>query len=114
MSALYFLDITDGAEPERRVNDAKIMPAKPAKQATDSRWYFWHDLIARDTVDAGVVLGRYPQLIVDCYERLHMKLITIHTHATHARGHRSSPHLKLLKPDRSTPHQPLGLRWTLR
>jgi hypothetical protein len=110
MSALYFLDITDGAEPKRRVNDAKIMPTKPAKQATDSRWYFWHDLIARDTVDEGVILDRHPQLIVDCYECLRMKLITIHAHATHATGHRSSPYLKLLKPDRSTPHQPLGLR----
>ncbi len=61
MSALYFLDIADGAESERRVNDAKIMPTKPAKQATNSGWYFWHDLIARDTVDAGVILNRYPQ-----------------------------------------------------
>ena len=75
MSALYFLDITDRAEPERRVNDAKIMPAKPAKQATDSRWYFWHDLVARDTVGAGVILDRYPQLIVDRHEYLRMKLI---------------------------------------
>ncbi len=56
MSALYFLDITDGAEPERRGNDAKIMPAKPAKQATDSRWYFRHDLITRNKVDAGDIL----------------------------------------------------------
>lgn len=107
MPALYFLDVTDGAEPERRVNDAKIMPAKPA---TDSKWYFWHDLAARDTADAGVTLDRYPQLIVDCYECLRMKIIIIHPHAIHAPGHRSSPHLKLLKPDRSTPHQPLGLR----
>ncbi len=65
MSTLYFLYIADGAEPERRVNDAKIMPPEPAKQATDSRWYFWHDLIARDTVAAWVVLDRYPRLIVD-------------------------------------------------
>ncbi len=43
-----------------------------------------------------------------------MNLIAIYSHAVHAPGHRSSPHLKLLKPDRSTPHQPLGLRWTLR
>jgi len=103
MSALYFLDIADGAESERRVNDAKIMPAKPAKQATDSRWNFWHDLVARDTVGEGVILDRHPQLIVDCCECLRMKLITIHPHATHAPGHRSSPYLKLLKPDRSTP-----------
>ena len=59
MPALYFLDVTDGAEPESRVNNAKIMPAKPAKQAIDSRWNFWHDLIARDTMDAGVILDRY-------------------------------------------------------
>jgi len=110
MSALYFLDITDGAEPKRRVNDAKIMPAKPTKQAINSRWYFSHDLIARDTVDSGIIPDRYPRSIVDCYECLRMKLITIHPHATHAPGHRSSPYLKLLKPDRSTPHQPLGLR----
>ncbi len=59
MSALYFFDTTGGAEPDRRVNDAIIMPAKPAEQATDTRWNFWHDLIARDTVDAGVILDRY-------------------------------------------------------
>ncbi len=59
MSALYFFDIADGAEPESHFNDAKIMPAKPAKQATDSRWNFWHDLIARDTVGAGLILDRY-------------------------------------------------------
>jgi len=40
MSALYFFDITGGAESERRVNDAKIMPAKPTKQTPDSKWYF--------------------------------------------------------------------------
>jgi len=56
MSALYFLDIAYGAEPERRVNDVKIMPAKPTKQTPDYRWYFWHDLTARNKVDAGDVL----------------------------------------------------------
>ncbi len=109
MSALYFLDIADGAESESRVNDAKIMPPKPAQQATDSRWYFWHDLIAWDTMDARVILDGYPQLIVDHHQCLRVKLITIH-----AANHRSSPHLKLLNPDRSPPHQPIGLRWTLR
>jgi len=38
--ALYFLDIAGGAEPERCVNDAKIMPPQPAEQATDSTWHF--------------------------------------------------------------------------
>jgi len=59
MSALYFFDIADSAEPERRVNNAKIMPAKPAKQATDSKWNFWHNLFARDTVGAGLILDRH-------------------------------------------------------
>jgi hypothetical protein len=40
MPALYFLDIAGGAEPERHVNDAKIMPPQPAEQATDSTWHF--------------------------------------------------------------------------
>ncbi len=56
MSALYLLDIAYGAERESRVNDMKIMPAKPTKQTPDSKWYFWHDLIARNKVDAGDVL----------------------------------------------------------
>jgi len=56
MSALYLLDIAYGAEPESRVNDVKIMPAEPTKQTPDSKWYFWHDLTARNKVDAGVVL----------------------------------------------------------
>jgi hypothetical protein len=59
MSALYFLNVSDSAKPERRVNNAKIMPAKPAKQATDSKWNFQHDLFAGYTVDAGVIVDRY-------------------------------------------------------
>jgi hypothetical protein len=56
MSALYLLDIAYGAEPESRVNDVKIMPAKPTKQTPDSKWYFWHILTARNKVDAGDIL----------------------------------------------------------
>ena len=56
MSALHLLDIAYGAESERRVNDVKIMPAKPTEQTPDTQWYIWHDLTARNKVDAGGVL----------------------------------------------------------
>jgi hypothetical protein len=36
-SALNLLDIAYGAEPESCVDDAKIMPAQPAKETTNSR-----------------------------------------------------------------------------
>jgi hypothetical protein len=75
MSALYFLDIAYGAESESRVNDVKIMPPKPTKQTPDSKWYFWHDLTARNKVDARLFLYRYPQFIVDHYRCLRLKLI---------------------------------------
>ena len=48
-SALDFLDIAYGAEPERCVDDAKIMPPQPTKETTASRWNSWHSLTTRDT-----------------------------------------------------------------
>ncbi len=35
-SALHPLDIAYGAEPERCVDDAKIMPSNPTKETADS------------------------------------------------------------------------------
>jgi hypothetical protein len=50
-SALDFLDIANGAKPERCVDDAKIMPSQPTKETTESRWYSWHSLTARGTAE---------------------------------------------------------------
>lgn len=55
-SATYPLDIAYRAEPERCVDDAKIMPPKPTKETTDTRWYSGHSLIAWDTVYTGIAL----------------------------------------------------------
>jgi hypothetical protein len=60
MSALYLLDIAYSAEPESRVNEAKIMPAKPTKQTPDSKWYFWHDLTAQNKIDSRMFLYGFP------------------------------------------------------
>jgi hypothetical protein len=56
MTAPHLLEIAYGAEPESRINDVKIMPAKPTKQTPDYRWYFGHDLTAGNKVDAGGIL----------------------------------------------------------
>jgi hypothetical protein len=85
-SALHFFDITYGAEPERCVDDTKIMPPEPTEETTEFRWYLWHGLTARDTVYTAIVLDQSPQSIVDHYQYLCVRLITIHHHAKHARN----------------------------
>jgi hypothetical protein len=45
-SALYLLYIAGGAESEGRIDDAKVMPPQPAKDTTDSNWFFCHGVVA--------------------------------------------------------------------